>query len=66
MKNTTGKIGGFMLGTLLGFIAIAVASHLDPEEDFAGVTIAMLFIFGLFFAFVGSLAQSYIEKKGVN
>ena len=55
-----------MLDTPLGFLAITIASHLHPEEDFAGITIATLILFGFFFSFVGSLAQSYIVKKGVN
>jgi len=63
MKNKIGKIGGFVLGVLIGFLAIVVLSHLHPEEDLAGITIVALLISGLFFAFVGSLIQSYFVKK---
>ena len=65
MKNKTGKIGGFVLGVLFGFLAIVVLSHLHPEEDLAGITIVTLLISGLMFAFVGSLIQSYFVKKKV-
>ena len=63
MKNKMGKIGGFILGVLFGFLAIVVLSRLHPEEDLAGITIVALLISGLFFAFVGSLIQSYFVKK---
>ena len=63
MKNKIGKIGGFVLGVLLGFLAIAVLSHLHPEEDLAGIKIVTLLISGLFFAFFGSQIQSSFVKK---
>jgi len=65
MKNKTGKIGGFVVGVLLGFLVIVVLSHLHPEEDLAGITIVTLLISGLIFAFVGSLIQNYFVKKKV-
>ncbi len=65
MKNRVGIICGFVFGALLGFLAIVVVSHLHPEEDLAGIAIITLLISGLFFAFVGSLIQSYFVKKKV-
>ena len=65
MKNKTGKIGGFVLGVVFGFLAIVLLSRLHPEEDLAGITIVTLLISGLIFAFAGSLIQSYfVRKKG--
>ena len=63
MKNRTGKISGFVLGVLFGFLAIRVISKLHPEEDLAGITIVALLMSGLIFAFAGSLIQSYFVKK---
>jgi len=63
MKNKIGKIAGFGLGLLFGFLAIIVLSRLHPEEDFAGITIATLIVSGLCFAIVGSLIQGYVLKK---
>jgi len=63
MKNRTGKISGFVLGVLFGFLAIRVISQLHPEEDLAGITIVALLMSGLIFAFAGSLIQSYFVKK---
>jgi CDP-diglyceride synthetase len=63
MKNKTGKISGFLAGVLLGFLIIAVLSHLHPEEDLAGIMILTLVLSGLFFSFVGSLLQSYIARR---
>ncbi|MGN6437405.1 MAG: hypothetical protein ACTHMM_12775 [Agriterribacter sp.] len=63
MKNKIGKIGGFLLGALLGFLAIVALSRLHPEEDLAGITIGALLISGLIFAFIGSFIQSHLAKK---
>lgn len=68
MKNKIGKIGGFALGVIFGFLAIVVLSYLHlsylhPEEGLAGITIIMLLISGLFFSFVGSLFETYFLKK---
>jgi high-affinity Fe2+/Pb2+ permease len=62
MKNKTGVIVGFILGLLLGFLVIVVLSHLHPEEDFAGITIVTLLIFGILFAFVASIIQDHFKK----
>lgn len=62
MKNTGGKLGGFVVGGLIGFLAIVVLSRLHPEEDFAGITIATIVLSGLLFAFIGGQLQSRLAK----
>lgn len=63
MKNKIGKIGGFIVGVLLGFLAIIILSNLHPEEDLAGITIFALLFSGLFFSVIGSLFQNYLVKR---
>lgn len=65
MKNKIGKLTGFILGILLAFLAIAILSHLHPEEDLAGITIFTLLLSGVLFSFFGSLLQHYIVNKKI-
>lgn len=65
MKNRIGIFTDFALGMLLAFLGIAMASHLHPEEDFAGITIFTLLFTGLLFSVIGSILQNYINKKKI-
>jgi hypothetical protein len=62
-NNKLGVISGFILGVIVGVLAIAVLHSLHPEEDVAGIVIITLLISGLFFAFVGYLIQNYFKKR---
>jgi len=65
MKNRIGIFTGFALGMLLAFLGIAIVSHLHPEEDFAGITIFTLLLSGLLLSVIGSILQSFINKKKI-
>lgn len=65
MKKNSGLIFGFIIGALVGFLAIYVMSRLHPGEDFAGVFIITLFCSGCLFAVVGTYLQRYFNRRKI-
>ncbi len=68
MKNVTGKIIGFVLGTagfLFLFRVIVLDQH-SPEDELApGIVVFTALLSGLLFAFLGHLIQNaFIKKRG--
>jgi hypothetical protein len=68
MKNKTGKIIGFILGTA-GFLILFKMLILDrhPREDelAPGIVVIAAIISGLVFAFIGNQVQYYLANKRV-
>jgi hypothetical protein len=68
MNNKTGKIIGFVLG-LVGFLwifKIVVLVNIPPEDELApGIVVFAAVLNGLLFAFVGSLIQGSLGRKGI-
>lgn len=66
MKNKTGTIIGFVLGTT-GFLLLFKLIFLDnipPADELApGIVVIASVLNGLLFAFVGHLVQNYYGKK---
>ena len=66
MKNKTGVIIGFVLGTT-GFLLlfkIILLDKIPPEDELApGIVIIASILSGLLFAFAGHLIQNYFGKK---
>lgn len=67
MKNKAGKISGFILG-IVGFLImfkIVFLDNIPPEDELApGIVVLASVLDGLLFAYIGSLIQNYILKKG--
>jgi len=66
MKNKTGVIIGFVLGTG-GFLLLFKLIFLDnipPSDELApGIVVFASILSGILFAFLGHLVQNYFEKK---
>nr|WP_294877242.1 hypothetical protein [uncultured Pedobacter sp.] len=66
MKNKAGKICGFILGAagfLLMFKLIFLRNIAPSDELAPGAVVITAVLFGLLFAFIGSLIQNYLVKK---
>lgn len=66
MKNKAGIIIGFITG-VAGFLLLFKILFLDkiPREDelAPGLVVLAAVFNGLFFAFIGSLIQNYLDRK---
>ena len=66
MKNKTGIIIGFALGTT-GFLLLFrlfVLNHIPPEDELApGIVVIASILNGLLFAYAGHAIQNYFRKK---
>jgi hypothetical protein len=66
MKNTAGKIGGFVLGTA-GFLLmfkIFALPHIPTEDELApGVVVIAAVLNGFLFAYLGALIQNHMAKR---
>jgi len=69
MKNKTGIISGFVLGTV-GFLSIfklIFLDHIPPEDEIPpGIVVIASILNGLLVAFAGYLIQNYFGRKGTS
>ena len=65
MKNTVGKLSGFVLG-VAGFLflfKLIVLNNVPPEDELApGIVILASIMNGCLFAFIGSRIQNKLSK----
>jgi hypothetical protein len=66
MKNKTGIMSGFVLGSI-GFpllFKVLFLNHTPPEDELApGIVVFAALMIGLASAFIGHLIQNYLRKE---
>jgi hypothetical protein len=67
MKNLTGKIIGFIIGSagFLYLFKIIILDRTSPSDELApGIVVFIAIISGLVCAYTGNLIQNSLEKRG--